>query len=72
MIELQVGDIVKHNNMPDRLRIRTLKGGVCTCEFIDRPKMHYVGLEKEDYERCICKVENLVLEVDENQLSLFS
>lgn len=72
---MNIGDIVRHKNMDDRLRIRTLKDGICTLEFIERPKMFYMGSDTEDYERCIAKVENLLPDVeptDENQLNLFA
>lgn len=58
--------------MPDRLRIRTLSGDVCTLEFIDRPKIYYTT-GYEEFERCISKLENLTpfVEEQENQLNLF-
>ena len=70
---MEVGDIVKHKNMPDRLRIRTLSGDVCTLEFIDRPKIYYSGSDSKDYERCVSRVESIALWIDEmeNQLNLF-
>jgi len=78
---MKVGDIVRHKNMDDRLRIRTLKDGICSLEFIDRPKIHYVGSDKEDYERCISNIDLLLVSVDvldktfvvdnDNQLPLF-
>lgn len=71
---MNIGDIVRHKNMDDRLRIRTLKDGVCTLEFIDRPKIYYMGADSMGYERCIAKVDSLMPEVEstpENQLNLF-
>lgn len=70
---MKVGDIVRHKNMDDRLRIRTLKDGVCTLEFIDRPKTYYMGSDSMDYERCISKVDSLTPDVPEiePQLNLF-
>lgn len=64
---MNVGDIVRHKTLPDRLRIRTLSEGVCTLEFLDRPKIYYPGSDVEDYERCISRVENIAPFVDETE-----
>jgi hypothetical protein len=68
---MNIGDIVKHKNMPDRLRIRTMSGDVCTLEFIDRPKIDYQFTV--DYERCISNLDNLSPYEEEKkpQLNLF-
>ena len=70
---MQVGDIVKHKNSPDRLRIRTLKNGICSCEFIDEPKIYHAGGDVEDFRRCVVKLENLLPYEEEKkpQLNLF-
>ena len=53
---------------------KALKDGICTCEFIDEPKIYYVGSDKEDFRRCIVKLENLLPYEEEKkpQLNLFS
>lgn len=70
---MQVGDIVKHKNLPDRLRIRTMDHiPVCTCEFIDEPKVYYAA-RGEDFRICITRIENLspYQEEQKQQLNLF-
>lgn len=69
---MKVGDIVRHNDYPGRLEILKIDSPVVTLMEIEKPKMWYPGLQRMDFPRVVCFVENLIPVSDqEGQLKIF-
>ena len=66
---MRVGDKVRHKNYPlELMQIKSISETVATCNYIERPKIWNMAQQCNQYETCICALDNL--EVSDGSLAV--